>query len=73
MIIMVAFPQGIIGDPGLPGRDGDPGIEVLYLPIMTVMMNFRSSSLLLYLSCVPHRLIKDHKVSAENSDEVEQR
>ena len=22
--------QGIVGDPGLPGRDGDPGIEVLY-------------------------------------------
>lgn len=23
-------PQGIIGDPGLSGRDGDPGMEVLY-------------------------------------------
>lgn len=26
---MVVFPQGIVGDPGLPGRDGDPGLEVL--------------------------------------------
>lgn len=34
---MGAFPQGIVGDPGLPGRDGDPGIEVLLMQIMTIL------------------------------------
>ncbi len=41
---MVAFPQGIVGDPGLPGRDGDPGIEVLYSAYYGFsVVNFRSS------------------------------
>lgn len=37
--------QGIVGDPGLPGRDGDPGIQVLYSADNDiVMMQVRSSA-----------------------------
>ena len=46
------FPQGIIGDPGLTGRDGDPGIEVSYtVDIDILMMNYGSNPLV-FLSVI---------------------
>lgn len=49
---MNVFSQGIIGDPGIQGRDGDPGIEVLHSADNDILMvNFRSS-VLLYVSCI---------------------
>lgn len=45
---MIVFPQGIIGDPGISGRDGDQGVEVLYSADNDILMlNFRSSALVL--------------------------
>lgn len=35
---MIRFPQGIIGDPGFTGRDGDPGIEVLYAADIDILI-----------------------------------
>ena len=44
---MTETPQGIIGDPGLPGRDGDPGIEVMYSSHSdNFMLSFVSGALL---------------------------
>lgn len=45
---MVVFPQGIVGDPGLPGRDGDPGLEVLRSADNDIsVVNFRSSCIII--------------------------
>ncbi len=70
---MTVFPQGIIGDPGLPGRDGDPGIEVLHSADSDILMMDFGCSLLVHnhVSFLPHRLIKDRKVSVENLDKLE--
>lgn len=45
------FFQGIVGDPGLPGRDGDPGIEVLY-----ALLLFHCTVMLLLLILLPSHI-----------------
>lgn len=60
--------QGIIGDPGLFGRDGDPGIEVKYSPDSPgELQEFLYS----FVISVPLRLIKDLKASGAKSGKVD--
>jgi len=64
-----------VGDPGLAGRDGDLGIEVLGSADHNILlMEFTSSAMVVCeVLSIPHRLIKGHKVSVENLDKVDQR